>query len=64
MALTNEQVLADAEKLVTDAVTGLSAVGLAPNKSVEVLEDLSRIFKASVEIIDTMLADKVQPTVQ
>ena len=64
MALTKEQVLADAEKLVTEAVTDLSAVGLGPSESAAVLEDLGKVFSAAALLIETMLANKVQPTVQ
>ncbi len=61
VALTEEQVLSDAEELVTSIVTSLSAEHRSFEQEVEELESAKRVLIKASEIIWVMLATKKKP---
>ena len=61
VALTEEQVLSDAEELVTSFVASLSAEHKSFDQEVGDLEDARRVLIKASEIIRIMLATKKRP---
>lgn len=60
MGLTEDQVMEDAERLVVDLLTDLSAANLTPQNETIILADAKRVLEKAALVIEVMVMGTVE----